>query len=62
MSVKDNLIANEEVVFESEKHWVALLRDSIVPVLLLLAAYAVGWLSPDGHNGIVGAVGTSWTS
>ena len=23
MSVKDNLIANEEVVFESEKHWVA---------------------------------------
>ncbi len=57
MSVKDNLIANEEIVLESKKHWMAPLRDSVVPALLLLGAYVVGWLSPDGHNGFVGAVG-----
>jgi uncharacterized membrane protein YdbT with pleckstrin-like domain len=57
MSVQDNLIANEEIVFESEKHWIAPVRDSVVPALLLLGAYALGWISPDGHNGIVGAIG-----
>lgn len=57
MAIKDTLIANEEIVFESEKHWIAPVRDSVIPVLLLVAAYFVGWLSPDNEGGIFGAVG-----
>jgi uncharacterized membrane protein YdbT with pleckstrin-like domain len=57
MSVKDNLIANEAIVFESEKHWIAPVRDSVVPVLLLIGAYFLGWLSPDNEGGVFGAVG-----
>ena len=57
MTLSENLIADEEIVYEAEKHWMAPLRDSVVPALLLLAAYAVGWISPDSQSGIVGAVG-----
>ena len=57
MSLTDNLIANESVVFESKKHWFAPLRDSLIPILLLLGAYFVGWLSPDSTSGIAGAFG-----
>lgn len=57
MALKDNLIANEEIVFESEKHWIAPVRDSLIPALLLLGAYFVGWFSPDSQSGIVGAFG-----
>ena len=51
MALKDNLIANEEIVFESQKHWFSPLRDSLIPILLLLGAYFVGWLSPDSQSG-----------
>ncbi len=57
MTLSENLIANEEIVYETQKHWMAPLRDSVVPALLLLGAYAVGWITPDSQSGIVGAVG-----
>ncbi len=57
MGLSDNLIANEQIVFESEKHWIAPLRDSLVPILLLLGAYFLGWLAPDSKSGIAGAFG-----
>jgi uncharacterized membrane protein YdbT with pleckstrin-like domain len=57
MTLSENLIPDETIVFEAEKHWMAPLRDSVVPALLLLGAYAVGWISPDSQSGIVGAVG-----
>ncbi len=57
MALKDNLIANETIVFETKKHWFSPLRDSLIPILLLLGAYAVGWLSPDSQSGITGALG-----
>ena len=57
MALKDNLIANEKIVFESQKHWFSPLRDSLIPILLLLGAYVVGWLSPDSQSGIAGALG-----
>ena len=57
MPLNETLIANEEIVYETQKHWMAPLRDSVVPALLLLGAYAVGWISPDSQSGIVGAVG-----
>ena len=57
MSARDSLVANEAIVFESKKHWMAPVRDSVIPVLLLIAAYFLGWLSPDNEGGIFGAVG-----
>jgi uncharacterized membrane protein YdbT with pleckstrin-like domain len=57
VSLNENLIANEEIIYETQKHWMAPLRDSVVPALLLLGAYAVGWISPDSQSGLVGAVG-----
>ncbi len=56
MPVAQNLIADEAIVFTSEKHWMAPLRDSLGAILMLIAAYVVGWISPNG-DGIVGAVG-----
>jgi uncharacterized membrane protein YdbT with pleckstrin-like domain len=57
VSVKDNLIGDEEIVYETKKHWVAPVRDSLIPILLLLGAYFVGWFSPENQTGIVGAFG-----
>jgi len=56
MPVAQNLIPDEAIVFSSEKHWMAPLRDSLGAILMLIAAYVVGWISPNG-DGIVGAVG-----
>ncbi len=57
MPVAQNLIAHEDIAFSSQKHWVAPLRDSAVPILLLVAAFLVNWISPDADTGIVGTVG-----
>ena len=57
MSIADNLIASETIEFTSEKHWMAPLRDSWIPLLMLLGAFFVNWLSPDASTGIAGTVG-----
>jgi uncharacterized membrane protein YdbT with pleckstrin-like domain len=57
MSIADNLIADETIEFSAEKHWMAPLRDSWVPLLMLLGAFFVNWLSPDASTGIAGTVG-----
>lgn len=56
MSIKDELLAGESIVYTSEKHWIAPVRDSVVPVLLLIGAWLVGVISPDG-DGILGFLG-----
>ncbi len=55
MSIAHNLIANESIEFSSKKHWIAPLRDSIRPVLLLLLAYLINWFKGDSTSGITGA-------
>jgi uncharacterized membrane protein YdbT with pleckstrin-like domain len=57
MSIPDNLIADETIEFSTEKHWMAPLRDSWIPLLMLLGAFFVNWLSPDASTGIAGTVG-----
>jgi uncharacterized membrane protein YdbT with pleckstrin-like domain len=57
VAVDDNLIANEAIEFRSAKHWVAPVRDSAVPVLLLVAAYLVNWVSPNAESGLFSTVG-----
>jgi uncharacterized membrane protein YdbT with pleckstrin-like domain len=57
VSVKDELLAGESIQFTSEKHWIAPVRDSVVPVLLLIGAYLVGVISPNG-DGFFGFIGS----
>jgi hypothetical protein len=57
MSIADSLIANESIDFSTRKHWMAPLRDSWIPLLMLLGAFFVNWLSPDASTGIAGTVG-----
>ncbi len=57
MSIAQNLITNETIEFSSKKHWMAPLRDSWIPILLVVGAFLVNWISPDATTGIVGTVG-----
>jgi len=57
MAARDTLLANEQVVFESQKHWLAPIRDSLVPALLVLAGLGLGWLAPDKEGGVLGFAG-----
>ena len=51
-----NLLTGETIVFETRKHWFAPVRDSIIPVLVILVALAVKSLSPSGDN-VFGTIG-----
>ncbi|HEY6607779.1 MAG TPA: SHOCT domain-containing protein [Candidatus Limnocylindria bacterium] len=53
MASNVDLLAGEEVVFSTEKHWIAPLRDSWIPILMFLGAFVVAWISPDS-DGFVG--------
>ena len=57
MSVKDELLQGEEIAHTTEKHWFAPLRDSLIPILLLIGAYVVSLISPN-PDGILSFVGT----
>ncbi len=54
MSSDVDLLSGEEVVFSTEKHWIAPLRDSFIPILMLFGAFIVGAISPDAEGGIGG--------
>ena len=56
MALREKLLAGEEVVHETTKHWMAPVRDSLFPVLLLIGAVLVGQIKPEGNDGIVGFI------
>lgn len=56
MALNDKLLAGEEILHQTTKHWMAPLRDSIFPVLLLIGAVLVGQIKPEGNDGIVGFI------
>ena len=56
MPIAENLIADEHIEFDSKKHWIAPARDSAIPVLMLIGAYIVGLVSPNG-DGLFGFIG-----
>jgi hypothetical protein len=51
------MIGGEKEIFRTKKHWVAPVRDSWKAVLLIIVAFFIGWLSPNGEEGFFGAVG-----
>jgi hypothetical protein len=58
MAIADDLIADESIVFQSEKHWIAPIRASIVAGLMVLGALFLRAIAPsgDGFFGWVGGV------
>jgi hypothetical protein len=56
MAVRDELLGGESVVFETDKHWIAPVRDSLIAILLLIGAVILTAISPSG-DGIAGFVG-----
>jgi uncharacterized membrane protein YdbT with pleckstrin-like domain len=57
MSLSDNLIPNETVLFQADKHWVAPIRASLVAIGLILLAGLLGIIKPSG-DGILGWIGS----
>jgi len=58
MAVKDNLIADETVVFESKKHWMAPIRASLVAAAMFIGGAILYRVSPnwDGFFSFVGSI------
>jgi uncharacterized membrane protein YdbT with pleckstrin-like domain len=52
-AITDKLLADETVVAETTKHWIAPVRDSWKPALLLIAALILRVLSPDDATGAI---------
>jgi hypothetical protein len=57
MSLSDNLIPNETVLFQAHKHWVAPIRASLVAIALILLAGLLGIIKPSG-DGFLGWIGS----
>jgi len=57
MSLSDNLIPSETVLFQSHKHWVAPIRASLVAIGLILLAGLLGIIKPTG-DGFFGWIGS----
>lgn len=58
MAIADNLIADEKVVFESKKHWMAPVRASLVAAVMLIGGVILYRISPDwdGFFSFVGSI------
>ncbi len=54
--LEPNLLAGEQVVFETKKHWFAPIRASLVAILIILGALVLRWLAPTG-DGFFGSIG-----
>ncbi|HEY8171270.1 MAG TPA: PH domain-containing protein, partial [Candidatus Limnocylindria bacterium] len=59
MASNVDLLTGEEIAFSTEKHWIAPVRDSWIPILMFLGAFLVAWISPDSQGGIGGFVGNT---
>jgi uncharacterized membrane protein YdbT with pleckstrin-like domain len=48
------LIAGEEIVFRTSKHWLAPIADSWKAVLLIIASLVLAWLQTEQTDGLIG--------
>jgi hypothetical protein len=53
MSISENLIANESIVIEAKKHWIAPARDSLWAAGMILLGLILWYWNPSG-DGILG--------
>jgi len=57
VSVTQNLISGETIVFESKKHWFAPIRASLVAGLMVIGAWILWLIAPAGGEGLFGSIG-----
>ena len=57
MPIADTLVAGETIVFQAKKHWMALIRASLVAAAMVVGALLLRLISPDG-DGFFSFVGT----
>src|SRR5262245_36505341 len=57
MAIADDLLADEKIVFQSEKHWIAPIRASLVAGLMVIGALFLRAIAPSDRDGVVGWVG-----
>lgn len=57
MTIAENLISSEQVTLEAQKHWIAPVRDSVIPALMIVGAGIVRAISPS-WDGVFAFVGT----
>jgi hypothetical protein len=55
--LRQALLPGEEIIFETRKHWLAPIRDSLVAILLIIGAAILWLLAPPGGEGLFGSIG-----
>jgi uncharacterized membrane protein YdbT with pleckstrin-like domain len=51
--IDEGLIAGEQVVLRTNKHWFAPIADSGVAILMLIGVVVLAWIEPDQPTGIL---------
>ena len=54
--LESKLIKDETIVFQTKKHWWALIRTSVIAGLLVIASLVLAWLQPDESSGLMGFI------
>ena len=54
--VDESLMANEKVVYSTQKHWAAPVANSWEAVLMILGAILLSWLQPDSTGTVMGFI------
>jgi hypothetical protein len=54
--IDEGLIAGEQVVLRTNKHWFAPVADSGVAILMLLGVVVLAWIQPDQPSGMLSFV------
>jgi uncharacterized membrane protein YdbT with pleckstrin-like domain len=53
----EKLMQGEEIVYETNKHWLSPISDSWKALLLIIGAIVLSWLEPETTTGILGFFG-----
>jgi membrane protein YdbS with pleckstrin-like domain len=51
--IDEGLIAGEQVVLRTNKHWFAPVADSGIAILMLLGVIVLAWIQPDQPSGVL---------
>ena len=54
--LRQALLPGEEIIFETRKHWMAPIRDSLIAILLVIGGLILWSLAPAGGEGLFGSI------
>ena len=55
--LRQALLPGEEIIFETRKHWMAPIRDSLIAILFVIGGLILWLLAPPGGEGLFGSIG-----